>query len=114
MPVNLRTVSFFNCGDDVGGGDGAEELAVLGGLHSDRNIGKSFQGFLDLAGVLSIANNTILLSALDSGDLLFGTAGGDNGLIAGKQEVPCVTILDLDDIAGGTKVVNGSGEDQLH
>jgi len=47
-------------------------------------------------------------------DLLLVNAGPNILLALGQEKVLDLAVLDLDDIAGDTDLVNGAGENELH
>src|SRR5699024_898739 len=111
--VQVRTTGGLHGLGDVRGCDRTEQAATLDGAlletHSER-VDLS----LDLTCLLQGADGTGATGTLDEVDLLLAAPRPRNREPAGKQVVTAVTVLHLDDVAGGSESVDLVGQDQLH
>ena len=108
--IQLGATGGFDRGNDVLCGHGTEELALLRGLHRHLDVGELLELGANLACVVQVANCASFLGALDALDLLLSTTGGNDGQTARKQVVTSVAVLNLNNIACGAEVLNGSGD----
>ena len=110
--VDGAEASGLNSSSDISRLDGAEETTGLAGLHLELDL----LGGQSLGLCLCSFNRSVRTSgagSLDGLNLLLATLGPGQSEAAGQQEVTCVTVLDLDDIASSTETGYFVGQNEL-
>ena len=113
LAVNLDTELILNRGGDHGGGDGAEELALLADLDIDGHV-LALEGSLHGLGVsdtLLLALGDVVATLLE---LLDVARGGGDGHALGEQEVLRVALSDVDDVTLATLAPELTQKDDFH
>src|SRR5699024_8820198 len=111
--VQVRTTGGLHGLGDVRGRDRTEQAATLAGALLETH-GERVDLALDLTCLLQSADVAGATGTLNEVDLLLAAPRPRNREPAGKQVVTAVTVLHLDDVAGGSESVDLVGQDQLH
>ena len=110
--VDGAEASGLNSSSDISRLDGAEETTGLAGLHLELDL----LGGQSLGLGLCSFNRSVRTSgtsSLDGLNLLLATLAPGQSEAAGQQDVTCVTVLHLDDIASSTETGYFVGQNEL-
>jgi hypothetical protein len=111
--VDQRPAGFFDGAGDVASSHRSEQPACIASPR--RQIDRqTFELLAHFLGMIKAADLARVAAALDSSNLFLAAASPADGETAWNQEVAAVTVLDLDYVTGGTELVDGGGQDELH